>query len=144
MKRLFIAATVLALIAKSAGGQTTSDETEIRRLLASYASARQNGDGPAQARFYAEDADEWRSSTRKMVTGRSEIAKDLVVAPSAMRKFSLQIESLQFVTPNVAVVDTASFGTVSTPNTHGTYVIVKTNGTWLIRAARIFRYPEAQ
>lgn len=144
MKKLFIVVALMALTGTSTVGQTASDEADIRRVLSSYASARQSGDGPAQAKFYSEDADEWRSTTRRMVTGRSEIAKDLMVVPSPTRKFSLQVESLRFVAPSVALVDTASFGTLSTPNTHGTYVLVKTNGTWLIHAARIFRYPEAQ
>ena len=150
--KAFIVLGVLVVSGIAATSQTNpgqkpplpSDDAEIRRLVARYADARQKGDGPAQAQFYTEDADEWRSSTRKMVTGRAEMAKDLVVAPSSTRKFTLQIESLRFVMPNVAILDTASFGTAAAPNTHGTYVVVKANGKWLFRAARIFRYPEAE
>jgi TonB family protein len=57
-------------------GQST-DEGAIRRQLALYANARQRGDGKAQASFYSEDADEWRSVNRRALKGRAEIAKDL-------------------------------------------------------------------
>lgn len=112
--------------------------------MSSYASARQSGDGPAQAQFFAEDADEWRSVTRKIVTGRPQLAKEVAVAPSASRKFSLQVEVIQLVAPNIALVDASYYGNVPAPNGHATFLLVKNSDGWLIRSARIFRYPEAK
>lgn len=149
-KAVFVVVALLALAGTLAFGQNRdvraapSDDSEIRRLLTEYAKARERGDGSAQAQFYAEDADEWRASTRKMVTGRAEIAKDLALAPNPARKFRLEIETLQFIAPNVSLVDVSYFGSAPNPNGHATYILVKREDKWLIRAARAVRYPEAK
>ena len=147
-KRLFVVAMFIlapaVLCQHSPIFAQSADDAEIRRLLTEYAQARERGDGSAQAQIYSEDADEWRASTRKTVTGRAAIAKDLAVAPNPSRRFRFEIEGVQFIAPNVALVDAVYFGSAAAPNGHVTYVFLKRDGKWLIRAARALRYPEAQ
>jgi hypothetical protein len=69
---LFVIATMFPI----AGQPQSGDESAIRSMIAAHADARQRGDGAAQAKFYADDADEWRSSARNMVVGRAQIADD--------------------------------------------------------------------
>jgi uncharacterized protein (TIGR02246 family) len=130
-------------LAAELSGQSADDDT-IRRQLAAYAEARQRGDGKAQASFYSEDADEWRSVNRRMLKGRAEIVKDLGLTPNPSRTFRLEldIENIGFVKPDVALVDVEYFGSGSSPNGHASYLMVKHGGQWLIRAAQISRYPE--
>jgi uncharacterized protein (TIGR02246 family) len=136
---LFVIATMFPI----AGQPQSGDESAIRSVIAAYADARQRGDGAAQAKFYADDADEWRSSARNMVVGRADIARDLTLAPSVARKFALHVESVKLITPVVAVVETVFSGSDPRPKGHASYVMVKRDGTWLIRSGRIFRYQEA-
>jgi hypothetical protein len=121
----------------------TLDESAIRRQLAGYAAARERGDGTAQASYYTVNADELRTRTRRMVTTRAEIAKDLHLPPRPTRKFRFEVESIRFITPEVAVVETQFFGSALTPNGHATYVMTKRGDSWLIEAGRITGYPEA-
>jgi TonB family protein len=120
----------------------SADDGAIRRQFSAYAAARQRGDSKAQASFYSEDADEWRSVNRRMLKGREEIAKDLGLTANTSRTFRLDIENVVFIKPDVALVDSEYFGGASSPNGHASYLMVKHGGQWLIRAARISRYPE--
>jgi hypothetical protein len=72
----------------------SADDGAIRRQFAAYAEARQRGDSKAQASFYSEDADEWRSVNRRMLKGREEIAKDLGLTANTSRTFRLDIENV--------------------------------------------------
>jgi TonB family protein len=120
----------------------SADEGAIRRQLAAYANARVRGDGKTQASFYSEDADEWRSVDRRTLKGRAEIAEDPERTPNPSRTFRLDIENIGFIKPDVALIDVEYFGSGSSPDGHASYVMTKHGGQWLIRAARISRYPE--
>jgi hypothetical protein len=88
---------------------------------------------------YAEDGD-FRSSAGPFVTGRAAIEKQLTVA-NPNYKFELDVVSLRFLDPQVAVVEAdvrAGVGD-NLGKLVGTYVMVKRNGEWLIGAARIAR-----
>jgi uncharacterized protein (TIGR02246 family) len=124
----------------SGQGLRPRDEAGIRDQLAAYAQARQRGDGHAQALFYSEDADTWLSTTKKLSSGRPAIEQELNLPPDPNRRFRLEIESLSFVSDDVALVDTQYFGTSSEPNGHAFYVMVERDGKWLIRASRIARF----
>jgi uncharacterized protein (TIGR02246 family) len=116
-----------------------ADETAIRQRLAAYATARTARDAHAEALCYTEDGD-FRSSAGPFVTGRAKIEQQLTVATPNYR-FELDVVSVRFLDPQVAVVETNLRTGVATPLAQlvGTYVLVKQHGDWLISAARIAR-----
>lgn len=135
--------TIFAAVAAEAES-SSKDEAGIRSQIEGYAAARQKGDGPAQAQFYTEDADEWPSFALEMVRGREAIAKPLAGSPNpstpprVVKNEPIQINSLK---PDIALVDTLyGSGPGGNPVGHAFYVMVKTDGRWLIRSARIVRF----
>jgi uncharacterized protein (TIGR02246 family) len=122
-----------------ARSDAASDDASIRHRLEAYADARMRRDAHAEALCYTEDGD-FRSSAGPFVRGRAAIEKQLTVANPNYR-FELQVVSIRFLEPQVAVVETDLQTGVSTPLAKlvGTYVMVKQNGEWLIGAARIAR-----
>ena len=123
----------------SAQAGMTADTSAIHERLAAYAAARARRDAHAEALCYAPDGD-FRSSAGPFVTGREGIEKQLTVANPNYR-FELDVVSLRFLDPQVAVVEADLRTGVSTPLARlvGTYVMVKRDGEWLIGAARIAR-----
>jgi uncharacterized protein (TIGR02246 family) len=118
---------------------TPADESAIRHRLALYADARARRDAHAEALCYTEDGD-FRSSAGPFVAGRARIESQLTVADPRYR-FELEVVSLRFLDPQVAIAETSLRTGVTTPLSKlvGTYVMVKRNGEWLIGAARIAR-----
>jgi hypothetical protein len=120
-----------------------AEEAALRSQLTAYAAARQIGDGPAQALFYAEDADEWGSGAKEMSKGRAEIAKTLTATPDPNRRFRIEPVNYGFPGKDVALVDALYYGNAPEPYGHALYVMVKREGKWLIRSARMTRFPPA-
>jgi hypothetical protein len=143
MNRRYIGITLaLASVAGLYAAETRAvDETAIQSQLSAYAAARQIGDGHAQALFYTEDADEWGSAAREMTEGRAALEKTLTSPPNPNRKFRIEAFHYTFLGKDVALVDASYFGAAPEPAGHGMYVMVKRDGKWLIRSARIMRYP---
>ena len=136
---------IVLLLFGTAFGQTnfTSDDAMIRQRLAAYSEARNRRDAHAEAQCYTEDGD-FRSANATS-RGRAEIEKTLAVSDATYR-FSLEIESVRFLDPQVALAEAK---VVAGPPEHkldmvGTYVMVKRNGAWLIGAARIARSEPAR
>jgi hypothetical protein len=97
------------------------DDGAIRRQLAAYAEARQRGDGKAQASFYSEDADDWRSVNRRTLKRRRRNRQRPGLTPNPSGTFRLDIENIGFIKPDVALVDAEYFGSGSSPNGHASY-----------------------
>jgi uncharacterized protein (TIGR02246 family) len=118
---------------------SNADEVAITQRLTVYADARQKRDAKAEALCYAEDGD-FRSSAGPFVSGRTAIEKQLIVNDPNY-KFQLEILSLRFLDPQVAIVETELRTGVTEPlgKLVGTYVMVKRGSDWLIGAARIAR-----
>jgi len=99
--------------------------------LSDYAAARQRRDGPAEASYFSENGD-FRGSDGRKAQGRREIAASLGTPAPPNYTFSLTIDKVRFLTPEIALVDaTAGDGKMAA------YVMSKANGDWLITAARI-------
>jgi uncharacterized protein (TIGR02246 family) len=139
MRHQLLGVSIVLLFPHLASAQTfpAAEEASIRAQLSAYAQARRGGDGHAQAAFYTDDADAWFSGTRRMAKGRAEIERDLDVPLSSRRPFRLEIESIGFLGPDVALVDAHYFSVAAEPNGHVLYVMMRRNGQWKIRAARI-------
>jgi len=116
------------------------NETAIKTRLAAYSEARQRGDGPAQATFYTEDAEIWRSTTRKLSRGRAAIEKELDLPFDPNRRFRLEVENVSFLNPEVAFVDAQYYSSSVEPDGHAFYVTVKRGDNWLIRVTRTARF----
>ena len=123
------------------GKKKAAEESAIRQQMAAYAAARSNGDGALQASFYTEDADEWGSNDREMTVGRAAIAQKVGLPPDANRKMRLEPIRIDFLTPEIALVNCTYGGTAEKPTGKVLYVMVKTNGKWLIRSNRPSRFP---
>jgi hypothetical protein len=143
MKRLSLNLAILFAICCGLLAQSShvKDEAAIRAQIAGYAAARQTGDGHAQALFYTEDADEWGSAAREMTEGRAALEKSLALPPDPNRTVKFQPIHFTFLHDDVALVDSL-YGSPQ-PIGHAMYVMVKRNGKWLIRSARIVRFPPA-
>ena len=70
-----------------------------------------------------------------MARGKSEIAKDLHIPTGPGRPFRLDIETVRFLAPDIALVDGQYFSTSAEPGGHVFYVMVKQSSSWKIRAA---------
>ena len=138
---MLLAAGLLTAVAMLAETPRPADEAAIKAQLYGYAAARTVGEGHAQALFYTEDGDEWGSAAREMTKGRAAIEKTLNQAPNPNRVFKVEPINYSFLGDDVALVD-ATYGGVE-PAGHALYVMVKRDGKWLIRSARIMRFPPA-
>lgn len=136
---LLIPAVLMTAVATLAETPRSADEAAIKAQLYGYAAARTQGEGHAQALFYTEDGDEWGSAAREMTKGRAAIEKTLNQAPNPNRVFRVEPINYSFLGDDVALVD-ATYGGAD-PAGHALYVMVKRDGKWLIRSARIMRYP---
>jgi uncharacterized protein (TIGR02246 family) len=136
---LVCAVVLSAQVAMAGQAGTASDETMIRMRLTLYAAARTARDAHTEALCYTEDGD-FRSSAGPFVSGRAAVEKQLTVANPNYR-FELDVLTIRFLDPQVAVVETDLRTGVTMPLAKlvGTYVMVKRNGEWLIGAARIAR-----
>ena len=83
----------------------SKDEAAVRALVEKYVNARDARDESAIAAFFTADADqyttagEWRRGRASVVTGTAESTKQ---NPGAR---SIPVESVRFITPDVAIVD---------------------------------------
>ena len=144
MHHQLLGVSIMMLFAQLGSAQSppAAEEASIRTQLSAYAQVRQGGDGHAQAAFYTDDADAWFSGTREMAKGQAEIARDLNVS-SGSRPFRLDVEAIGFLGPDVALVDARYFSVSAEPSGHVFYVMVKRDGVWKIRAARIASFSSA-
>jgi uncharacterized protein (TIGR02246 family) len=132
---------LVLVLATPLRAQTSGDEAAIRQRLASYAEARTQRDAAAEARCYTPDGD-FRSSLGPFVSGREAIEKQLTVTDPSYT-FALSVTKLRMLTPQVAMVDAEVMAGPAgrTAKLLGSYVMVRTDGDWLIAAARISPTP---
>jgi uncharacterized protein (TIGR02246 family) len=135
---------LLSAVAAGAQPSRAADDAAIRAQIAGYVEARHTGQGAAQAAYYTEDADSFLWGTRHMSKGRAQIAQDMTVHdpdPALLGSFRIVIESIDYVGPDVAAVDGQYYAIGPEPRGHSFYLMVKRDGRWLIRSARVGAYP---
>ncbi len=82
-----------------------SDETAIREIVNKYLGAREKKDAQAVEELFTKDADQLVSSG-EWRRGRGEIVKGtLASSEKSGGKRTITVESIRFVTPDVALVD---------------------------------------
>jgi uncharacterized protein (TIGR02246 family) len=117
-------------------GSRAADEKAVRALIDRYVNARDARDEKAIESLFTADADqyttagEWRRGRPKVVTGTAESTKQ---NPGAR---SIPIESVRFVTPDVAVVDGPYNIAGSTQKRWTTIVVKREADGWRIAAVR--------
>jgi len=109
------------------------DENAIRSLLARLYDAWARGDGEAYAACFAEKSD-YITFHGMFLRGRTENARlhgALFRGVLKGTRLSAEIVSLELLASNVALVHTAGTGR---KKGYQTYVVVKSDGHWLIRS----------
>jgi uncharacterized protein (TIGR02246 family) len=95
----------IACFAAAAFAQTSKDETAIREIVAKYVAARDQIDPKATAALFTADADQLVSSG-EWRHGRDELVKGAMASSQAAGgKRTIAIETIRFLTPEVAIAD---------------------------------------
>lgn len=113
------------------------DEATIRANAAKYVEAYNRRDSKTMASMWSPDAVYTDATTGEGVVGRDAIAKqlDYVFAGSEDAKLKVNVDSIDFVSPNVAVEKGSAEVTYSkapTEKSEYTAVSVKRDGKWLL------------
>jgi uncharacterized protein (TIGR02246 family) len=121
----------------SSRADQTADEAEIRANAAKYVELYNRRDSKGMADMWSPDAVYTDASTGETVTGREAIAKqlDYVFAGSEDAKLKVDVETIDFVSPNVAIekgMAEVSYSKSPTEKTEYTAVSVKRDGKWLL------------
>ncbi|MGH7137807.1 MAG: YybH family protein [Pirellulales bacterium] len=117
-----------------------SDEAAIRQRGNDYVAAVRRGDGAAIAAFWTAEGD-YVDETGRSVKGRV-LASDVEAAPDKgeARRLSVTIESIRFITPEVAVEDGALISPpgalIGSSARRYTAIWVRQKGKWLIDGVR--------
>ena len=138
MKQLLILLCVLAgpAVQAQTPAAASADEKAVRALVQKYVDARDARDEKAIEALFTADVDqyttagEWRRGRPKVVTGTAESTKQ---NPGAR---SIPVESVRFVSPDVAIVDGPYNIAGSDLRRWTTIVLKKERDGWRIAAIR--------
>jgi uncharacterized protein (TIGR02246 family) len=114
-----------------------ADEAAVRANAAKYTEAYNRRDSKTMASMWSPDAVYTDATTGEGVVGRDAIAKQLdrVFAGAEDAKLSVHVDSVDFVSPNVAVEKgtvEVTYSKSPTEKTEYTAVSVKRDGQWLL------------
>lgn len=153
MPQLAMALTcALVFVAGSPGqetaGDTSSDDAAIRSVIQKAADAWENGDGEAYGEPFAEDAD-YVTFGGMRLRGREQIAalhQQLFDGPLAGSRLQLQIESVRFLTPDVAlahvsggIIEAGQDALTSDRNSLQSLVLTRRDGKWQVAGCQVTR-----
>ena len=119
----------------------SADETAIRQNVQTATDILNRGDAKTYAAQYAPDADRIDSFGR-LSKGRENIEqamREMLTGPLQGATFVPQIQSLRFLTPTMALLDTTAEVTPKQGpplKVHGVFVLLKQDGQWLTTASR--------
>ncbi len=122
-----------------------ADEATIRANAAKYVELYNRRDAKSMAAMWSPDAVYMDEETGEKAVGQAAIAKqlDYEFAGAEDAKLSIQIESVDFVSPNVAVekgTAEVTYGKLPTEKSEYTAVHVRRDGKWLLD--RVAETPE--
>jgi uncharacterized protein (TIGR02246 family) len=116
------------------------DEAAIRELVQKYVNAREHQDAAAVEALFTADADqlvssgEWRNGRAAVVSG------SMASSQKTGAKRSIQVTSVRFLTPDVAIADgrytLANMTTGGNRDMWTTLVLKRESGAWRIAAIR--------
>ena len=117
-------------------GRGSADEAAVRTVVTKYVAARESRDPRAVAALFTADADQyttggqWRRGRDQVVPGTAESSRQ---NPGVR---SIRVESVRFVTPDVAIVDGPYEITGSDVRRWTTIVLEREPDGWRIAAIR--------
>jgi uncharacterized protein (TIGR02246 family) len=116
---------------------TSADEAAIRAMAEKYVEAFNRRDSRTMAGMWSPEAVYMDPTTGEGVVGREAITKqfDYAFAGAEDAKLDVTIESIEFVSPNVALekgLAEVTYSEFDPERTHYTAVHVKRDGQWLI------------
>ncbi len=131
----FVAAYLITT--SSAMADQAADEATIRANAAKYVELYNRRDAKSMAAMWSPDAVYMDDDTGEKAIGQAAIAKqlDYEFAGAEDAKLSIQIESVDFVSPNVAVekgTAEVTYGKLPTEKSEYTAVHVRRDGKWLL------------
>ncbi|HSJ30441.1 MAG TPA: SgcJ/EcaC family oxidoreductase [Longimicrobiales bacterium] len=142
----FIALMVLASASPLPAQDPSADEQAVRRAIEATGVALNARDYAAAAAVFAENGDLILPRSRRVV-GRTAIRafwEERWSQAPVERRITLTVQSLRFLTPDVAVADCTAEFTVGEPTRdRATYVLVRRGEFWQVAALRVFE-AEAQ
>lgn len=122
------------------GGGGSNDEAAVRQVVSKYVDARERIDPKAVEELFTSDADqlvssgEWRKGRDAVVRGTMASSR------STGGKRSITVESVRFLTPDVAIADgryeLTGLAGGATRNMWATLVLKRTEQGWRIAAIR--------
>ena len=123
----------------------SADEAAIRTLLAANEASANQRDAAGVAATFAPDGDIWIVGGPR-VSGRTEIRRseeEFYRAPG-FREWRVTIDTIRFLSPDVAVVETTTITTLATSETRGqaSWVVARRDGAWKIAAVRVMSVEE--
>ena len=124
----------IASIASASGSANVEDERAIQDVLARFYAAWNAHDVDKMVSVYADDVDHINVYA-KWSKGRPAIREALKRAhsgPLRNDQKTYSVEQIKFITPDVAVVHVRSLSAVLDVGNLGTYVMKKTDGSWLV------------
>jgi uncharacterized protein (TIGR02246 family) len=136
-KLLLVTLFVLIAGSASAYADQAADEAAIRANAAKYVEAYNRRDSRTMASMWSPDAVYTDNSTGEGVIGREAIAKQLdhAFAGAEDAKLKVNIDSIEFVSPNVAIEKGSaevSYSKSPTEKTEYSAVHVKRDGQWML------------
>lgn len=132
-----VLATLLQTVVSQAQAQSTADEAVIRANCDKYVEAYNRRDSQTMAGMWSPDAVYMDPMTGEQIVGRDAIAKqfDYVFAGSEDAKLAVTIDSIDFVSPNVAIEKGRAVVTYSGDEPEETIyaaVHVRRDGEWYL------------
>jgi uncharacterized protein (TIGR02246 family) len=133
----FLVAAYFGLGAIAQAADQPADEATIRANAGKYVEAYNRRDSKTMASMWSPEAVYTDSTTGEGVVGRDEIAKQLdhAFAGAEDAKLKVTIDSIDFVSPNVAIekgTAEVTYAKSPTEKTEYTAVHVKRDGKWLL------------
>jgi uncharacterized protein (TIGR02246 family) len=128
---------LILLAAASLWAQSAADKDTFRAKVQKYVDARDAQDPKSVEALFTPDADQL-VSTGVWRKGRDEVVKGTLASTRNNEgKRTLTVDSIRFVTPDVALVDCRyEISGAATRKMWSSFVFVRANGAWRISAIR--------
>ena len=131
--------------ASTADQDRSADEAAIRTLLATNEASTNQRDAAGVAATFAPDADIWIAGGPR-VSGPAEIrrSEEEFYRTPGFQEWHVTIDTIRFLSSDVAVVETTTITTFATSQTRGqrTWVVARRDGSWKIAAVRVMTIEE--
>ena len=139
MYRGIAAIGLVVAVISGCTGSRVDDEAKIRAIAIAYQAAYNKHDASGYGALWAPDADGIILDLEHNV-GRDAIlrAQEAFWASSPATRMSLTVNTVRFVSPDVAITDFTRDGDIQD---RGTWIFLRRDGNWVIGALRVMPAP---